>query len=316
MILVTGGTGYVGSALSATLAESSPVRISVRSKASALLLKNIEAVDATLDSYFDWSNALSGISTVIHCAARVHIMREVAISPIEEFRSINVYGTLNLARQAARAGVRRFIFISSIKVNGEKTTGDQFFADDVVAPRDPYSLSKYEAEVGLRSLSRETGMEVVIIRPPLVYGPGVKANFLSIMTWVYRGIPLPLGGIKNNRRSFVFLENLVDLIVLCTHHSAAANETFLVSDNHDLSTKEFLERLGTALGRQLRLVSIPPSVIRFIARFIGKDDIATRLCDSLQVDIAKTKQLLGWVPLFSVDEGLQKTAEYFLRERV
>ncbi len=228
------------------------------------------------------------------------------------FRSVNVEGTANLARQAAATGVRRFVFLSSVKVNGEFTeTGQPFTADDAPAPKDPYGVSKYEAEKLLRKIAAETGMEVVIIRPPLVYGPGVKANFESMMRWLMRGVPLPLAAMTNNRRSLVALDNLVDLIVTCLNHPAAANQTFLVSDGEDLSSAQLLKRMGAAMGHPAHLFYMPPALLKLGASVLNKPGIYQRLCGSLQLDIAKTRQLLGWIPPVSVDEGLRRAAEGF-----
>ena len=313
MILVTGASGFVGGALCASLVNHSPLRISVRDKSKAELLQNVDIFEASMSPDQDWSSIISGVSVVVHCAARVHVMSEEAANPLLEFRRVNVDGTLNLARQASKAGVRRFVFMSSIKVNGEYTDlGYPFTADRIPMPSDPYGVSKYEAEMGLKALSKETGMEVVIIRPTLVYGPGVKANFLSMMNWLRRGIPLPLGGITKNRRSFVFLDNLVDLITVCISHPAAANQTFLVSDDEDLSTVGLLERMAFALGRPAKLIALPLVLITLVAKLLGRSYIAQRLCGSLQVDVKKTKDLLGWSPPVSVDEGLHLTATYFL----
>ena len=262
----------------------------------------------------DWADALDGVTCTVHCAARVHVMQDASRDPLQAYRNVNVQGTLNLARQAASAGAVRFVFISSIKVNGEATTpGQSFSADDVPAPLDPYGISKMEAEHGLREIADETGMEVVIIRPPLVYGPGVKANFLAMMRWLSRGIPLPLGAI-DNRRSLVALDNLVDLIVTCIDHPAAANQTFLVSDGEDLSTTDLLRRMGRALGKPARLLPVPPALLKAGAALVGKPELAQRLCGSLQVDISKTRELLGWTPPITVDEGLRRAAEGFRRE--
>ena len=228
------------------------------------------------------------------------------------FRSVNVEGTDNLARQAAATGVRRFVFLSSVKVNGEFTQkGRPFTADDAPAPEDPYGVSKYEAEKLLRQIATETGMEVVIIRPPLVYGPGVKANFESMMRWLARCVPLPLAAVTQNRRSFVAIDNLVDLIMTCLSHPAAANQTFLVSDGEDLSTSDLLRRMGAALGHPARLFYVSPSMLKLGAQVVNKSGIYQRLCGSLQLDIAKTRQLLGWTPPVSVDEGLRRAAEGF-----
>ena len=314
MILVTGATGFVGMALCESLYNQSLLRISVRDKSKTELFANVEVFEASLSPSQDWSPALSGVSAVVHCAARVHVMNERAADPLLEFRRVNVEGTLNLAHQAYKAGVRRFVFLSSIKVNGEYTDLDHpFTADQVPAPSDPYGVSKYEAEVALKALSEETGMEVVIIRSPLVYGLGVKANFLSMMNWLQRGIPLPLGGATDNRRSFVFLGNLVDMIVTCINHPAAANQIFLVSDGEDLSTVGLLNRMALALGRPARLIAVPTALITLGSIIIGRPDISQRLCKSLQVDIQKTKDLLGWSPPVTVDEGLHQTAAQFLK---
>ena len=231
------------------------------------------------------------------------------------FRKVNTSGTLNLARQAIESGVKRFIYLSSIKVNGEATLrGSQFTPDDIFVPTDPYALSKYEAEQGLLKLATESQMEVVIIRPPLVYGPGVKANFLSMMKWLHKGIPLPFGSI-HNKRSLVALDNLVDLILICIEHPAAANQVFLVSDGEDLSTTELLSRVDIALGKKPRLLPVNQQLLEFGLKLVGKKDLAQRLCSSLQIDISKAKKLLNWTPPVSVEKGLHKTAEHFLKSQ-
>ena len=255
-----------------------------------------------------WADAVKGVSAIEHRAARVHVMTEKAANPLEEFRRVNVQGTLNLAQQAAAAGVARFVVVSSIKVNGEETfKGVPFFAGDVAAPADPYGISKLEAELGLYEIAAQTGMEIVVIRPPLVYGPGVRANFAAMMRWLQKGVPLPLGAI-HNQRSLVALDNLVDLIVTCTTHPAAANQTFLVSDGEDVSTSELLRRMGNVMGCPARLVPVPASLLKLAAAMVGKGDVAQRLCGSLQVDIKKTRQLLDWNPPLSLDEGLRRAA--------
>ena len=248
----------------------------------------------------------------MHLAARVHVMNDKSPDPLAEFRRVNVEGTVALARQAAIAGVRRFVFLSSVKVNGEFTeAGHLFTEDDAPAPEDSYAVSKYEAEQLLRQIAAETGMEVVIIRPPLVYGPGVKANFESMMRCLARGVPLPLAAVTNNRRSLVALDNLVGLIVTCLNHPAAANQTFLVSDGKDLSTAQLLKRMGAAIGQPARLFYLPPTLLKLGASVLNRPGIYQRLCGSLQLDIAKTRQLLGWTPPVSVDEGLRRAAEGF-----
>jgi nucleoside-diphosphate-sugar epimerase len=228
------------------------------------------------------------------------------------YRQINVKGTLNLARQAAAAGVRRFVFLSSIKVNGECTPPDRpFTADQTPAPSDPYGISKMEAERGLRALALESGLEVGIVRPCLIYGPGVKANFLTLMRYLARGWPLPFGQVTRNRRSFVALDNLVDLLARCIDHPGAANRTFLVSDGEDLSTADLLERLGAALGCPARLFSVPPGWLEAAAALLGRAGEVRRLCQSLQVDMQQTREALGWTPPLTVDEGLQRAATHW-----
>ncbi len=314
-ILVTGASGFVGRALVKRLTadrNSVGVVIAVRRSGVAVPngVKSIQVGD--LLPITDWGTSLQGISTVVHCAARVHVMNDMSSDPLSKFRRVNVEGTANLARQAASAGVRRFVFLSSIKVNGEFTQeGPPFTSDDAPAPEDPYGVSKHEAEQLLRQIATETGMEVVIIRPPLVYGPGVKANFESMMRWLARGVPLPLAAVTQNRRSLVALDNLVDLIMTCLCHPAAANQTFLVSDGEDLSTAELLERMGAAMGKPARLFYLPPALLKLGAQVVNKPGIYQRLCGSLQLDIAKTRQLLWWTPPVSVDEGLRRAAEGF-----
>jgi UDP-4-keto-D-QuiNAc 4-reductase len=316
MILVTGGTGFLGHALCLRLANQYPLRITVRNTVNNELLPNTEAHLASLAVDQDWSCILSGVSVLVHCAARVHIMKDKSSDPLADFISINVDGTLNLARQAAKSGIKRFIFISSIKVNGEETMmGRPFTADQDAKPIDPYGISKFEAEEGLRSLAVETSMEVVIIRPPLIYGPGVKANFLSMIEWLMRGVPLPLGSIVDNRRSFVYIDNLVDLIVCCVDHPAAANQTFLVSDDNDMSTAGLLSAIGIAMDQSIRLLRFPVKWIQVISRLIGKPGISQRLCSSLQVDIQKTKELLGWTPPVKVEDGLRRTVKPLLDKK-
>lgn len=316
VILVTGATGFVGSAVIARLSSDNvAVRAAVRREAVVLEGVGIAWV-GDLSSKTDWSVALHGVDVVVHAAARVHVMADAAADPLGEFRCANVDGTLNLAHQAAIARVHRFVFISSIKVNGDCTAkGRGYTPDDTPNPSDPYGVSKHEAEVGLRRIAKETGMEVVIIRPVLVYGPGVKGNFLAMMRWLYGGTPLPLGAI-NNSRSLVALDNLVDLVVTCLHHPAAANQTFLVSDGEDLSTTELLKRTASAMGVKARLMPAPASFIQIGARLLGKGEIGQRLCGSLQVDISKTREFLGWTPPVTVDQALKKTAEYFLRNQL
>jgi nucleoside-diphosphate-sugar epimerase len=316
MILVTGASGFVGGALVRRLARERPhqVRAALRNEGTALPPGVLVQRVGGLQADEDWARAVSGSDVVVHTAARVHVVRDTASDSLTEFRKVNVQGTLALAQQAAEAGVRRFLFISSIKVNGEHTSTQRpFRPDDWPAPQDPYGISKMEAEQGLRAIGASSGMEVVIVRPPLVYGPGVKANFRAMMRWLRRGVPLPLGAI-HNQRSLVALDNLVDLIVCCLEHDAAASQTFLVSDGEDLSTTELLRRLGRALGVTARLIPVPAALVEIGARIMGKGDIASRLCGSLQVDISRTREVLRWTPPVSVDDGLQRAADGYLRE--
>ncbi|WP_296126597.1 SDR family oxidoreductase [Pseudomonas sp. Ga0074129] len=315
-VLLTGASGFVGQGLLERMSVRVDLELiaAVRRPVSGFPECVSSQVVGGLEADTDLRSLLDGVGVVIHSAARVHVMNDTSSDPLTEFRKVNVDGTLNLARQAAAAGVRRFIFISSIKVNGEGAlVGAPYFADAQPAPMDPYGISKMEAEQGLRALAAETGMEVVIIRPVLVYGPGVKANFLSMMRWLHKGVPLPFGAI-HNRRSLVALDNLVDLIVTCIDHPAAANQTFLVSDGEDLSTTELLHRMGTALGKPARLLPLPSRLIEVGAAMLGKQALAQRLCGSLQVDISKTCQLLNWTPPVSVDEALRKTAKHFMEQ--
>ena len=257
----------------------------------------------------DWNNALKCIDGVVHCAARVHVMQDNGTDSLQAYHEVNVKGTLNLAIQAAQAGVRRFVFVSSIKVNGEATqSGHPFTADDVPAPSDLYGVSKLEAEQGLREIEAQMGMEVVIVRPPLVYGPGVKANFATMMRWVARGVPLPLGAIRN-ARSMVALDNLEDLLVTCLKHPAAAGQTFLVSDGEDVSTTELLRRTAQAMNKKAFLLPVPQSMLELGATLFGKRAVAQRLCGSLLVDITKTRSLLSWTPPLTLDLGLKKAVE-------
>lgn len=311
-VLVTGAYGFVGSALFARLCRDGvSVRGAVRSLSSQPDDAETIAI-GSLSSETDWTVVLKNVEQVVHLAARVHVMTDKSSDPLAEFRRVNVEGTVALAHQAAAAGVKRFVFLSSIKVNGEFTEqGQSFTADDAPAPEDPYGVSKYEAENLLRQIASETGMEVVIIRPPLVYGPGVKANFESMMRWLARGLPLPLAAVTKNRRSLVALDNLVDLIVTCLNHPAAANQTFLVSDGEDLSTAELLRRMGAAMTHPARLFYLPPAVLKLGATILNKPGIYQRLCGSLQVDITKTRQLLAWTSPMSVDEGLRRAAQGF-----
>ncbi len=308
-LLVTGANGFVGAAACRhALATGRAVRGAVRTAGSTG--QGVEAaLVAAMDGQTDWTDALSGCDSVVHTAARVHVMHESSADPLSEFRRINVEGTLNLARQAAAAGVRRFVFVSSVKVNGEGTEPQQpYRASDTPAPKDAYGTSKAEAEQGLHRIAAETGLEVAIVRPPLVYGPGVKANFASLMRAVRRGMPLPLGAVTRNRRSLVALDNLADLLLTCVDHPAAAHQAFMVSDGEDLSTAALIQRIGQSMGKPARLLAVPPVLLQLGATALGKSDVAQRLLGNLQVDIQHTRQTLDWTPPIGVDEGLRRAA--------
>lgn len=307
-VLVTGANGFVGQYLCKEL-HSQGYSVFSALRSSNSVIKNTSIIRISeINRDTDWSPALQNIDFVVHLAARVHLMNEVAVDALAEFRKVNVDGTLNLATQAAKSGVKRFIFISSVKVNGEHTLANcPVTENDAANPQDPYGISKHEAEQGLLLIAQQTGMEVVIIRPPLVYGAGVKANFASMMRVVKRGIPLPLGAI-HNKRSFVYVGNLVSLIVHCIDHPAAANQVFLVSDGCDLSTTELLKKCAVALDVKARLLPVPQKFLEFCLAVLGKRAVAQRLCGNLQVDISKARSLLSWVPPVHVEDGLKATA--------
>lgn len=287
-ILITGGAGFIGSALMKRIG----------SKAEAISGRAPKC---------NWVPLLQRAECLVHLAARVHVMSDVVEDPLAEYRLSNVNLTVDLAQEAARAGVRRFVFISSVKVNGdETTTGRAFTAWDTPQPQDPYAISKMEAEKALLSIAENTGLEVVIIRPPLVYGLGVSANFGALMRAVSLGVPLPLGGI-DNRRSLVALDNLIDLIVTCVYHPRAPGHVWMVSDGEDLSTTELVRRMAIAMGRNASLINLPVGLLEMLGYLTGKSHLVHRLCSSLQVDISETEALLGWKPPINVDEGLRRS---------
>jgi nucleoside-diphosphate-sugar epimerase len=306
-VLITGSNGFVGNALLLAL----PTRqhksvVAVRAAPDGRNAPSNAIAIGDIDAATNWSTALNGADAVVHLAARVHVVRDTSIDPLAEFRSVNTAGTLNLARQAATANVRRFIFLSTVGVNGNSTFHGRILTETSASlPHDPYSVSKHEAEVGLRAISKSTGMEIVIIRPTLVYGGKAPGNFGKLTRLVARGLPLPLAAI-NNRRSLVGIDNLVDFIVTCLTHPAAVNETFLVSDGEDLSTPDLIRRMARAMNQPAWLLPVPNAMLMAAATVIGKRDVAQRLCGSLQVDISKARALLGWSPPVSVDEGLRR----------
>jgi len=305
MVLLTGSNGFIGQYLTQYLSANDVDVIQTfrcLPKHSETHIEGLFAV-GNIDAKTQWQTALRNVDSVVHLAARVHVMQETDADPLKAFRDVNTQGTLNLARQALAAGVKRFVYLSSIKVNGEQTTDHPFYADDQPEPQDPYAVSKFEAEQLLLTLGRETGLEVVIIRPPLVYGPEVKGNFKRLIGLVSKSLPLPLAAI-NNARSLVNIENLCSLIQTCLIHPKATGEIFLVSDGRDLSTSELFEQIALALDKKSRLFYLPPGFIKLLTFMLGRKAEYERLFGSLQVDIAKNKQLLDWQPVFSVEQGI------------
>lgn len=336
-ILVTGANGFVGAALCASVLKSGHslrkvIRHSGEQNTTSQIGLKKESAESevafvqSIGCETEWQQALDSVDVVIHLAARVHVMSNHADDPLEEFRKVNAAGTERLARMAVAHGVKRFVYVSSIKVNGEETfpvryslspassqMGDKstiFSEADIPTPQDPYGASKWEAEQILHYISRETGLEVVIVRPPLVYGAGVKGNFVQMLKVLNRGIPLPLASVEN-RRSLIYVENLADALILCATHPIAAGQTYLVSDGEDISTPELLRKLGVAMGHPARLFPCPPTLLKFSGRLFGKTGQVERLLGSLQVDSRKIRRELGWQPSFTLQQGLQATAEWY-----
>ena len=314
-VVVTGANGFVGGALCAeALAQGLCVRGVTRNP--YLLSKEVETIDVgEIDENTNWQRALNQCDVVVHLAARVHVMRESAINPLEEFRRVNVQGTEHLARSAAASGVKRFVYVSSIKVNGEETLGGKSYAErDLPMPQDAYGVSKWEAEQALHRVAEETGLELVIVRPPLVYGAGVKGNFAQLLSVLACGIPLPLASIKNHR-DLIYVGNLVDALIACATHSNAAGQTYMVSDGERVSTPDLIRNLANALGKSNLVFPFPISVMRFCAGLLGKSAALDRLTQSLQIDSSKIRKELGWQPPYTMQQGLQATADWYLAKR-
>lgn len=312
-ILVTGSTGFVGAALiKRILREHIQVYAAlVNGRKAAHLPPEVACVSVPpLSETCDYKNSMQDVDVVIHLAARVHVMKETDPNPLERFRAINTKGTANLARQAAASGVKRFVFLSTIGVNGGSATCSPFTEHDYPNPRNPYSISKKEAEEELAYVADQSGMEVVILRAPLVYGPGNPGNFLSLLRNVSRALPLPLGSVQN-KRSFVYVGNLVDAIAACMKQPGASGQTYLVSDGEDISTPELIERLAVAMGKKAQLFPFPLSLLRLTGKVTGKSAMIDRLIGSLQVDSSKIRRELGWTPPFTMEQGLRETVEWY-----
>jgi lipopolysaccharide/colanic/teichoic acid biosynthesis glycosyltransferase/dTDP-4-dehydrorhamnose reductase len=311
-ILITGATGFIGSAIIKTLAKSQDyfLRAAVRCDCHNIATGTETVIIENISSSTDWETALSGIDVIIHTAGRAHQPKKLTTASLSDFYEVNVAGTLNLASQASAAGIKRFLFISSIQVNGTyNDVNHPFHEDDIVKPTQPYAISKLRAERGLQQLAKETGLEVVIIRPPLVYGTKAPGNFGRLLHAINMGIPLPLGAIQNNQRTLIGLDNLVDLIITCIDHPAAANEIFLAGDNESLSTTELLRQTSNALGKKILLLPVPIPFLLFFAKLVGKKTIIYRLCNTLLIDTSKAHRLLNWNPELTIEDGLKRIAE-------
>lgn len=313
-VLVTGASGFIGRVLCRHLLRHGwSVRAATRlAPAATAIPAGAEVVHiAAVDGNTDWSEALAGMDAVVHLAARVHVMHESDPEPLAAFRSVNVDGTNYLAVMAGQAGARRLVYVSSIKVNGEQTTGLPFTEADAPRPSDAYGISKWEAEQALWETASRTGLEVVVVRPPLVYGPDAPGNFNRLLRFIRQGVPLPLSSIRN-QRSFMYVENLCDAVRVCLQHPAAAGRTFLLSDGEDISTPELIRLLSGYLGRRSRMFPFPPSLLQAAANLLGRQEEATRLLGSLRVDSSAVRQALGWSPPYSLREGLRSTAGGYL----
>mgnify|MGYP001320361996 CR=1 FL=1 len=314
-ILITGASGFLGKSLLAEHTKISSYAIHSTTRDAALADEQSVFFISNIGKDTEWANSLADVDVVIHCAARAHVMNDGSVDPLTEYRKVNVAGTLNLARQAAEAGVKRFIFISSVKVNGESTTNRKAYSeDDLPQPEDAYGISKKEAEDGLQEIAKNTGMELVIIRPPLVYGAGVKANFLNLLKLSAKNIPLPFARV-NNKRSMVYVGNLVDFIICCVEHPAAANQTFLIADDAPVSLAGLLKQMRTSLGLPVRLLPVPVAAFKVLGKVTGKQAVVDRLVGDLALNTQKAKMLLGWEAPYSFEQGIQITVEDFLSRK-
>jgi nucleoside-diphosphate-sugar epimerase len=324
--LVTGANGFVGKVVCEDAIQRG-FRIKAATRSACALPTGAEStVVGAINGETDWTEALSSVDVVIHLAARVHIVKDTSNDPLSEFQRVNLHGTINLARQAARAGARRLVFVSSIKVNGESTLppgksstsgndGREAFTElDKPNPQDPYAVSKWEAEQALQRIFQETGLEVVILRPPLVYGPGVKGNFFSLLAAISKRIPLPLSGAKN-ARSLIYVGNLADALNLCATHPSASGQTYLVSDGEAVSTADLIDKIAHALGCPNRSFYLPPGLLRMFAALAGRSDQMDKLFGSLLVSDGKIRRELGWAPPYTLDAGLRATAEWYIAQR-
>lgn len=315
--LVTGANGFVGRALCQYLLDRGcRVRGAVRTSSIDILPREVEqVVIADIGRQTDWSAALEQVDVVIHLAARVHMMQDLAQDPMAEFMEVNAYGTENLARQSAAKGVKRFVYVSSIKVNGESTMAGQSMSElDIPQPQDPYSVSKWRAEQALHDLSPESSMGVTIIRPPLVYGPGVKANFARLIEVVGKGVPLPLKNIRNSR-SLIYVGNLVDALYVCATNGHAAGRTYLVADGAGVSTPALVGLIAEALGKPDRVFGFPVGLMKLAARLMGKAGAMDRLTQSLEVDNSRICSQLSWRPPYTLAQGLQETADWYKKNK-
>lgn len=313
-VLVTGASGFIGDRLCRLLLNNGYIVRAIYRTSAVQNNKYEQLIVGDINQYTQWGEALRDVDYVIHLAARVHVMNETTENPLAKFREVNLFGTENLARQAADQGVKRFIYLSSIKVNGEKTENNPFTANDMPSPTDAYAKSKVEAENELHVISRERNLDIVIIRPPLVYGPGVRGNYLRLLNLVNKGIPLPLANI-HNKRSMVSLDNICDLLINCLKNQNAAGKTFLVSDGIDWSTPDLIRKLAYYMGVPAYLFPIPQFLLDLAGQLTGKKGVIDRLCDSLVVDINDTRNHLGWSPPQTIEEGVRQTVEWYLHNK-